>query len=118
MRRAIFLVIFFLSISHFQFKVSGAVISVPADYTTIQHAIDVSVDGDTVLVANGTYRGLGNVDLTFEGKAITVMSENGPEFCTIDCQGNGRGFSFHSRENAASIVDGFTITRGIYVCAT
>ena len=30
-------------------------INIPSDYTTIQEGIDASVDGDTVLIAEGTY---------------------------------------------------------------
>ncbi len=89
---------------------------VPADYQTIQAAIDAAVDGDTVLVAEGTYTGEGNRDIDFLGKAITVRSENGPESCIIDCNGTGtephRGFNFHSGEDANSIIDGFTVTNG------
>jgi len=43
-------------------------IHVPADYPTIQEAINTSVNGDTVLVAPGTY--VENID--FVGKAIIV----------------------------------------------
>src|SRR5689334_19264351 len=46
---------------------------VPAEYSTIQAAVNACQNGDTVLVANGTYTG---ADLM--GKAITVRSENGP----------------------------------------
>jgi hypothetical protein len=89
---------------------------VPADYTTIQAAIDQCWDGDTVWVADGTYTGPGNRDIDFKGKAITVRSENGPQACIIDCQGSKddlhRGFYFHHRETQDSILDGFTITGG------
>ena len=34
----------------------GAIIHVPDDYSTIQEAHDAASDGDTVLVAPGTYR--------------------------------------------------------------
>jgi parallel beta-helix repeat protein len=70
------------------------------------------VDGDTVLVANGTYTGDGNRDIDFTGKAIVVMSENGPEVTIIDCENSGRGFYFHSGEDLSSVVQGFTITNG------
>jgi hypothetical protein len=85
-------------------------------YRTIQKGIDSAVDGDTVLVADGTYSGDGNRDLDFNGKAITVTSENGAEATIIDCQGREeephRGFYFHSGETLLSVVDGFTIKNG------
>lgn len=33
---------------------------VPAEYATIQAAVDASVDGDVVLIADGVYTGAGN----------------------------------------------------------
>ena len=33
----------------------AATINIPSNYTTIQEGIDASVDGDTVLIAEGTY---------------------------------------------------------------
>ena len=33
----------------------ASTINIPADYSTIQEGIDASVDGDTVLIAQGTY---------------------------------------------------------------
>lgn len=81
-------------------------------FRTIQKGIDEASATDTVLVADGTYTGLGNKNLDFGGKAITVQSQNGPENCTIDCENDGRGFYFHSDETYTSVVDGFTITNG------
>jgi len=86
------------------------------DYLTIQEGINAAVDGDTVLVLDGTYTGPGNRDLDFGGKAITVRSENGPDNCIIDCEGRQadphRGFFFYSGETTAAVVDGFTIQNG------
>ena len=98
----------------------------PADFNNIQAGIDASADGDTVLVAPGTYTGEGNRDIDFKGKSITVKSENGPVSCIIQCGGlyrSGdrsnpiepeyhRGFHFHSHEDANSVVQGFTVTQG------
>ena len=92
--------------------VLGDTIKVPTDYLTIQSAIDAAFDGDTILVADGVYRGEGNKNLDFKGKAIIVQSENGPESCIIDCEGDGRGFYFHSGEGKDSLVSGLTITNG------
>jgi len=90
------------------------VINVPADYATIQAAIDAAFDGDTVLVTDGTYKGTGNVNLDFKGKAITVKSVNGAENCIIDCENidDTRGFYFYSGETSAAVVDGFTLRNG------
>ena len=82
------------------------------DYLTIQEGIDAAADGDEVVVCDGTYTGPGNKDLDFAGQAIVVRSENGPETCIIDCEGDGRGFYFHSGETAEAVVEGFTITDG------
>jgi hypothetical protein len=91
---------------------SGDTLRVPEDFPTIQEAIVVAVDGDTVLVADGVYRGELNRNITLMGKAITVRSENGPENCIIDCEQLGRGFQFVDGETAESVVDGFTIRKG------
>lgn len=85
---------------------------VPSIYSTIQAAVDDASGGDTVWVADGKYSGEGNYEVDFEGKAITVRSENGPEKCIIDCQQQGRGFNFHSGEDQNAVLDGFTITNG------
>jgi predicted outer membrane repeat protein len=92
--------------------VLAAIIKVPGDYTTIQTGIDIATAGDTVLVADGTYKGMGNKNLDFKGKRITVRSENGPEYSIIDCEGDGRGFYFHSAEQEDSVLSGFTIRNG------
>ena len=78
-------------------------------FDAIQEGIDAAVDGDTVLVQDGTYAGAGNKDLDYGGKAITVRSANGPETCVIDCENDGRGVYFDGGETAASILEGVTI---------
>mgnify|MGYP002064816145 CR=1 FL=1 len=56
--------------------------------------------------------------LDFDGKAATVRSASGDAAsCVIDCEGDGRGFYFHSGEGPDSIVEGLTITTGWSVCA-
>jgi hypothetical protein len=82
------------------------------DYPTIQSAIDATLNTDTIIAADGIYTGVGSKNLDFKGKAITVRSENGPANCIIDCEASGRGFQFHSGEDAGSVLDGVTIRNG------
>ena len=88
-------------------------------YVTIQAAINAAHPGDTVLIADGTYSGPGNRDIDFEGKNLTVESENGSDYTVIDCGGSSstdgsgdhRGFYLHSGETNAVIID-LTIANG------
>ncbi len=97
-------------------NIIASIIFIPADQPTIQAGIDMAMEGDTVLVADGIYKGDGNRDIDFKGKAIAVMSEHGPESCLIDCEGSDeekhRGFCFKNNEQETSIVRGFTIKNG------
>jgi hypothetical protein len=85
---------------------------VPSQYSTIQAGINAAVNGDTVLVANGTYTGAGNKNLDYGGRAIVVRSSGGPDSCMIDCEWSGRGFDFHTNETSAAVLSGFKIKGG------
>jgi hypothetical protein len=91
-------------------------LNVPSEYTTIQEAIDEACNGDTVLVADGTYTGDGNRDIDFGGKNIILLSENGSEITIIDCEGAStdqhRGFIINNSEDSNTVISGFTITNG------
>jgi len=89
---------------------SPVTIHVPQDFATIQDAIDSASDGDIVEVSPGTYSGDGNRDIDFQAKAITVRSMYGPEQTIINCADQShRGFYFHRKEGADSVLRGFTI---------
>lgn len=100
----------FFSISTF---LSAATIHVPGNHSTIQGAIDAAVNGDTVLVAPGTYTE--NID--FIGKAITVRSNGGAGVTVIDGGNpvnpdNGSVVTFSGLTGLDSVLDGFTVTNG------
>ena len=90
---------------------------VPTAYADIQSAIDAAIEGDVVIISPGSYKGPGNRDVDFKGKAITVRSTD-PEdpnvvaATIIDCEKEGRAFDFHSREGAGSVLAGLTIING------
>jgi hypothetical protein len=83
-------------------------INVPADQTTIQKGIDSARDGDTVLVAPGTYV----ENINFHGKNVTVKSSGGRDVTTIDGNNLGSVVTFSSGETNSAILDGFTLTHG------
>ena len=88
------------------------------DAPNIQAGIDSASAADTVLLATGTFTGPGNKYLSFNGKAITVLGEFGPDSCVIDCENDGRGFTFNDSETELSVLEGITITNGLSTFGT
>ena len=91
------------------------VLYVPAEFSTIQDAIEASESGDSVLVSPGFYQ----ENINFEGKSITVSSLyliGGDSLLIgttiIDAQENGSVVTFASGEDSGSILQGFTLQNG------
>lgn len=89
-------------------------LNVPAEYKTIQAAIDVARDSDTVLVAPGTY----SENIDFKGKAIVVRSTSGRAMTSINASKNGSVVTFKSGEGPASVIQGFRIAGGTGTATT
>jgi hypothetical protein len=116
-RPALTLVIAFTVVGGRPAPAAGSIINVPADFVTVQAAVDAAVDGDTVVIAPGTYTGLGNRDIDFGGRAITVRSSDPDDPAVvaatiIDCAQGGRGFIFQSGETTDSVIDGLKVING------
>src|SRR6266849_5617392 len=84
-------------------------IQVPANFPTIQSAINAASNGDTVLVAPGTY----TENINFNGKAITLTSSGGPSVSIIDGGAQGSVVTFNHSETTSSQLSGFTIRNGL-----
>ena len=95
------------------FAVSSAeVIHVPAEQPTIQAAIEIAADGDTILVAPGTYVAEGKAEevVNLLGKSIRLESTDGPQATIIDGENRSRGLLCNSGEGLETVVVGFTFT--------
>jgi predicted outer membrane repeat protein len=82
-------------------------------FDAIQKAVDRSLTGDTVEVADGTYTGVGNRLIHFDGRPISLRSTGGANACSISLMGVGPAFFFRDGEPASAVVEGFTITGGV-----
>src|SRR5262245_61047831 len=87
---------------------AASTLQVPSAYPTIQAAIDAAVDGDTVLVAPGTFR----ERIDFLHKDITVESSGGRDVTTIDAGGLGAVVKMATDPGETPTLRGFTITGG------
>src|SRR5579872_6811323 len=84
-------------------------IHVPADQPSIQKAINAANNGDTVLVAPGTY----SENINFSGKAITVTSSGGAAVTIVDGGGTAPVATFKTNETTNSVLNGFTLRNGV-----
>ncbi|MDD5454762.1 MAG: C25 family cysteine peptidase [Candidatus Ratteibacteria bacterium] len=114
MKRRLFFVVLVLSIlwgfSGLGYA-SGKTFYIPKDFATLQEAINAAENGDTIEVAEGTYKG----NINFKGKSITLTSDS----ANTVIEGTEEGSVVTIDSNA--IIRGFTITsgdidcRGIYI---
>ena len=81
-------------------------------FDTIQEALDMAQAGDTIIIRDGVYHGMGNHDLTVIAKALTIQSENGPQRTIIDCKRLGQGFYLDQITEDDITLEGLTITNG------
>jgi len=88
--------------------VAQTTINVPANQPTIQAGINAANNGDTVLVAPGTY----SENINFNGKAITVTSSGGAAQTIIDGAALDSVVFFDTGEGPGSVLNGFTIQNG------
>lgn len=95
----------------------GDALHVPAEFATIQEALDAAVDGDEVILAPGVYRGAGNIALDFGAKAVTLRSvdPSDPRVVSqtiLDGDGGARLLAFTRGESRAATVAGLVIRNG------
>ena len=83
---------------------AAATLDVPGAYATINAALTAAHDGDTILVAAGTYSAAGDLGLRI-GKSITIASSAGAATTIIDCSSN-----YFADIEANATIRGFTFT--------
>jgi Right handed beta helix region/Dockerin type I domain len=82
------------------------------DAPTIQAAIDSCVDYDSVLIHPGTYTGVGNHNISTDGKAILVKGVFGPDSTIIDCEGNYGFDLYETYEDSTTVIMNLAIMNG------
>ncbi len=89
--------------------VSGTSFAVPADYATIQEAVDASSEGDSIMIAPGTY--VENVKLRERG-AVALIGTGGFEATIIDGDMSDRPLTVEACKGTM-ILEGLTFQRGV-----
>ena len=110
--RATKLLLVFLTLAGLPASARGKTISVPQDFPAIGPAVEAALDGDTIVVAPGTYSGPENRGITIMGRALSIQSVEGSERTIIDCEGQDGAFIIRSPAADGSLISGFTIRNG------
>lgn len=79
-------------------------------FTTIQAALDAASNGQTVYVGPGLYR---EFELTFRGKAVSLIATSGEVNTLIDADWSGTVFKFQDQEGPDTVLEGFTLLHGV-----
>lgn len=81
-------------------------------YSTIQEAINLAEDGDTIYLTEGVYADNDDKNLTWDGNAkhLTITLHPNAEYAIIHCNGKGSAFKFdRTNQNTDDVIDGITI---------
>ncbi|MHC4944571.1 MAG: DUF362 domain-containing protein, partial [Planctomycetota bacterium] len=90
------------------FEDNDGLLHVPGEYPSIQDAVNIAVDSETVLVDPGTYV----ESLDFLGKAVMVRSSRGASSTIIEGNQAGSVVKFVNGEGPDSMLHGFLIRNG------
>lgn len=104
-------ILFTVLLSLFHFNSNSQIINVPADYSSIQSALDNANEGDTVLVQPGTYYENIIWPLT---QGIKLFSNGDSTNTVIDGNNQSRVILFYPNfhYDSTTIIRGFKITKG------
>ncbi len=85
-------------------------LDVPAQYPTIQAALDAAAAGDTIVVQPGTYAEA----LVFPSFDVTLTAPGGPDVTVVDATGLGTSaVTIPNVESTPALVEGFNVTGGV-----
>jgi len=95
-------------------------INVPGDHQTIQEAIDAASDGDTIVVAAGSYKENVTIDkpLTLKGAQAGEDARNRSGAETIIEPDDGAGIRILTAANRIVLIDGFTVQNTLHGITT
>ncbi len=91
---------------------AGTIRRVPSEYENIQAAVTAAGQGDSILIAPGTYTGPGNRAIAFGEKTLFLRGEGGPTAVVIDAEGLANGFTFTEYAGPPPRINGVTVRNG------
>ena len=91
---------------------ADGIFNVPSEFPTIQLAVDSATNGQEIRVAPGIYTDAGAAVVDFQGKALRVVSTNGPEATVLDGEMQRPVVLLTAGEDEGTVLEGFTVRNG------